>query len=229
MLLFVLVVIFYLILGVVRGNSTTLGFFLKLGFLIYSGKPKRDYAFIKKKNGDANGFLIIPNTVYAPIFPYSNGKYRYHDFMGRKNSLGELVVDESDLSRNLKPLSLTPKDLFGDLTIIKGSMSNRVGSIANSKFSSLIRYVNTDLKKSYPIISLHKDSDVLNYKLVFAVEMSLENKKPLIFTSRDKFLGSLRKIAFYDTREPIHSNVLILNGSTGIDSVLLILMEVEVK
>lgn len=228
-LLFVLVIILYLILGVIRGNSSVLSLFLKMGFLIYSGKPKRDYAFIKKKNEDVKGFLSIPNTVYAPVFPYSNGKYRYHDFMGRKNTLGELIIDESDLSQSLKPLSLTPSGVFGDLTIIKGSMSNRASSIANSKFSSLIRYVNTDLKKQHPIISLRNDNKVINYKLVFALEMSLENKKPLDFSTRDKFLASLRKIAFYDTREPIHTNVLILNGSTGIDSVLLILKEVEVK
>lgn len=229
-LLSILTILIFFILGVVTGNPVVLRVFSRLGFLVYSGKPKKDAQFVKSMNSDMIGFLKVPNTVYAPIFTFSEGKYRHHDFLGRKNPTGELVLDSSKLTKTLKPLS-NSKDssdtLFPDLSIIKGSVDSKARSLATSKFTSLIKYVNTDLKKFYPIISLYEGDKVRNFKLVFAVEIALEEQKPLQFTSREAFLESLRKLSFYDSREVVSSNVLILNGFTGIDSVLLILQEKE--
>lgn len=229
-LTFFLTILIFFVLGVLTGNPVVLRFFTKLGFLVYSGKTHKDASFVKSMNPDMIGFLRVPNTVYSPIFTHSDGKYRHHDFLGRKNPSGELVLDSSELAKALKPLSLsegTAKTLFTDLSIIKGSVNNATRSLATSKFTSLIKYVNTDLKKYHPIISLYEDGKVRNFTLVFAVEMGLEEQKPLQFSTRETFLTSLRKLSFYDSREVIASNVLILNGFTGIDSVLLILQEKE--
>lgn len=225
-----LTILIFCALGVITGNPVVLGVFSKLGFLVYSGKPKRDARFVKSMNPDMIGFLKVPNTVYSPIFPSTEGKYKHHDFLGRKNPSGELVLDTSELAKALKPLSCdrgTADSIFTDLSIIKGTVNNKSRSVSTSKFTSLIKYVNTDLKRHHPTISLYEDGEVRNFSLVFAVEIGLEDKKPLQFNTREAFLISLRKLSFYDSREVITSNVLILNGYTGIDSVLLVLQEKE--
>lgn len=222
----VFTVILFPILGVRQGNAFVLKFFAKLGFIIYSGKLKKDAKYVKKVNSDMVGFLKVPHTAYAPIFYSSGGRYKNHDFLGRKSRGGELFLDDSDLAEALKPLSRDgafTKTLFPDLTIIKGSAK----TTRTAKFSSLITYVTTDLKRQFPIIQLYEGGKVREFKLVFAVEMGISDRKPLDFTSREAFLNTLRRYAFYDSREILTSSVLILNGFTEIDSILLVLQEKE--
>lgn len=214
-------------MGIATGNTLVLGFFAKRGFLIFSGKPKKDMAFIRRLNNDMVGFINIPSAVYAPIFVNEGGKYKHHDFLGRKNPAGELSIDDSQLAKRLDPLANAGVGVFKDLTIVRGAINTKSKSLATSKFTTLIKYVNTDLKKHHPIISLYEGGEERKFTLVYAVEMTLEEKKEIDFSSRKSFLDSFRRLSFYDSREVITSNVLILNGFTGIDSVLLVLQEKE--
>ena len=229
MLLMVLLsVVLFLIFGYLLGNALVLGLFSILGFRVFSGKPRKDLSFIRKTNLAVRGIVVIPNVLYVPIFEGDVFDYKYKDYRGNIGGNGEVVVDNTNLGKTLRQLSgMESKDLFGDLCMLRGRINTTTYKGVVSNFTSLIRYSKTELRKLSSVIYLHDDTKVRKFELVFATELFVEDMSKLSASNRTDFISVIRKNAFYDTTKDTDSNIIILNGYTEIDSLLLVFKELR--
>lgn len=216
-----------LLVGAMMGNVTTLKLLNKLGLQILSGKVLKDYRLIKSFNEDTIGWLHIPDTCYTPIMAHSKGKYKGVNYFNHTNKNGELYLSDTHGAMDLAQIAYPSDSMFGDLSIIKGSSSVRSDNIRKAKFTYLRKYINSDLKKYYPNVSLVDNGKERIFNLLFAVEMGLEDRKAFRVTDRSSFIEDMRKLAFYDSKREGKGNIIILNGSDRIDSTLVFLVERE--
>lgn len=226
-MMFISFIVIFLILGVLVGNVTALKILTRLGVPVMSGKVERDYRVQKSINKDVIGFINIPDTCYNPIMLCKNGLYKNHNIKGIENTRGELYLSDGSNSFSLNNIANKSDNGFKDLSVIMGTSSSRRDSLRETKFTFLKKYINTDLKKNYPDISIVDNGKLRFFNLLFAVELGLEDRKEFKFSDRDSFIATLRKNSFFDTGKKAERDVIILNGSTGLDTMLVFLVEKE--
>lgn len=227
LMLFMSCIIIFLVLGVMVGNITALKILTRLGVPVMSGKVYRDYKVQKSINKDVIGFISIPDTCYNPIMLSKNGLYKNHNIKGIENNRGELYLAEGSNSFNLGTIAKKSDNTLKDLSVIMGTSASRRDSLRETKFTFLKKYINTDLKKNYPDISIIDNGKLRLFNLLFAIELGLEDRKGFKFSDRDSFISALRKNSFFDTGKKAERDVIILNGSTGLDTMLVFLVEKE--
>lgn len=213
------------VLGLMTGNVTTMRLFNRLGIHVFSGKIAKDYRLVKSINKDTVGWIHIPDTSYSPIMKSNGGVYKSKDYLKRPSTKGELYVSDGRNSFDLSNIANKSDNTFTDLTIIMGSSAVRNMSIRECKFTLLKKYLNTDLKQRHPDIIVIDNGKQRIFNLLFAVELGLENRKKFKFTDRTSFLESMKEMAFVKTDKSYDKDVLILNGSTGLDTILVFLVE----
>lgn len=222
----IIFVVAFLSLGAFTGNFFVFKLLHLLGFPLVSGKIRKD-ARLFLKGADARGWLHVPDVCYAPIMADREGFYRTHDFRGKSSFSGELTLAEDKSAEALKSIALPSTSRFGDLAMIHGLATVKSSSMRYTQFKWLDRYVKTDLKQRYPVISLYDQGKVRNFSLLFAVEVGVEAKKQLRFTDRESFLNQMRSLAHTDTGRSTEGSILILNGVTEIDSSMAFFVEQE--
>lgn len=216
-----------LALLIIRGNLYIMRFFVYLGFPLLSGNVSKDYRLLRSFNNDVVGWLKIPNTCYAPVMLSDGLFYKTHDYKKNTNSHGELHISNNLGSQDLRRIAYPSSGDIGDLTIIDGSASVRSTNIRESKLTLLNRYILSDLKHLYPDIHLLDKGRMRIFNLLFAVELKIENRQKFKFTDRESFISSLRESAFVDTGYEANNSIVILSGSTGLDTLLVFMVEKE--
>jgi hypothetical protein len=220
-------IVIFLILGVLIGNVTAMKILSNMGISVFSGKPLRDYKVMKSVNADVIGWIQIPNTCYNPIMLSKDGFYTNHNSKGVESKRGEIFLTTGHNAYDLDHIAKPSNNGFKDLSVFKGTATSRLESMRESKFTYLKKYINSDLKKTNPDICIVDNGKLRLFNLLFAVELGLEDRKAFKFTDRASFLATMRKGAFLDTLAPTDNDIIILNGSTGIDTMLVFLVEKE--
>jgi hypothetical protein len=227
-LIFAVSFVLFFVLGILFGNVTAMKLLTWLGLPILSGKIAKDFRVASSLNRDVVGWLKIPDTCYAPVMLYTEGFYKTHNFMKRENEHGELHLSGGRNSLDLRGIANKSDNLFSDLSLIIGSASVRSTSARNAQLTCVRKYILTDLKKHNPDIFIIDKGRLRVFTLLFATEMGLDNQKSLSFSSRESFIRGMRDISYFDTFKPSTNDILILSGSTDIDTMLVFLVEKEV-
>ena len=216
-------------LGVVRGNLIVLYLFLRAGIPAYSGKMKKDFFATKWVNKETLGWLYVADTTYAPVMFDDDAKYKRNDYRNRASKYGELFKEHGETGRLLSSLALAnkhPEYAFHDLSIITGSsMVRGANTLRGGQFTGLSRYIKSNLRHTHPSLSLIDNGIERKFFFLFAVEMTVEDKKHLAFSSREDFIKSLRDFATIDTKKSADGNILILKARTDIDTSLVFFIE----
>jgi hypothetical protein len=223
-----MVILFFVVffaLGVAIGNVTAMRLLLKFGFPVLSGKIVKDYRLLRSVSKDGAGWLKVPDICYAPIMFDQDGLYKKSDYRKRESVKGELYLSDGKSSLDLRGIAHKSDKGIPDLSMIIGSSSIRGNNLRDSQFTNLKKYVNTDLKKHHPDILLIDYGKLRIFNLAFAVEVGLEQKQRVGFTDRASFIKSMQETAYIDTGRSCDNDVIILSGSTGIDTLLVFLVE----
>jgi hypothetical protein len=217
--------VLFFVLGVLIGNVTAMKILVRLGIPVLSGKVVKDYRVHHSLNKDVLGWLQVPNVCYAPIMSRTDGFYKTHNALKKENSHGEIFLSDGKNSFDLRAIALQSKNSFPDLSIIVGSAEVRSTSTRSAQFTCLKKYVITDLKSLNPDIYILDNGRLRVFNLLFATEMGLETKQTIKFTDRVSFIKSMRELSYLDTGRSADDSVIILSGSTDIDTMLVFLVE----
>lgn len=210
----------------IRGNLLALKLLNRLGFTVLSGQPERDYRLLRAFNPDLIGWLSIGNTCYAPILSASKGFYRRHDYRRRPSSHGELHISDGNNTLDLQHIARpSTGSALADLTIVSGSALVHSSSLRQCQFTLLSRYILSDLKNSYPTVVVCDKGKLRFFEFLFAVKIGIEDRKSFQFSDRASFLSSLRALAFVDSGRQLDHTVILLNASSVLDTLLVLLVE----
>lgn len=220
-------IIFFILLGIIFGNTLILRVLMGMGLPVLSGKILRDYRATKRLNGETLGWISIPNVCYAPIMQGKDGFYKNHDFRRKESTYGELVLSYDKSHTALR--SIANPNIEGnclpDLTVVVGSTIVKSRNLRTVQFTLLRRLINTHLRNKESSVTVIDKEKSRKFSLLFAVEMGIEQKRNIKYSDRKGFIESMRSFAIIDSKKPPEGNILILSGVTEIDNLLLFLIE----
>lgn len=225
-IIFILFLLFItLFIAVLSGNLLAMKLLAKMGVAVFSRNIKKDYKLLNFVNKDGVAWINIPGVCYAPIMKFSEGKYKKYNFLSKRSKYGELYISENNSSKLLKSMSNESNLEVGDLTIIRGMPFGDVDNMRHSNFSLLRKCKNLD-----GFIEIAQKNVLKEYTVVGYFELQLGEKHIFEYRNRSEFLDLLTK---YREDSNILMNkdrdIIILQCKTDIDTVLVILQEVNKK
>lgn len=229
-LIFILCLIIGFFLLVVMGNLSAMKFLAKHGLAVFSHNIVKDCKLLNYVNKEGACWLSIPEVCYSPVMYNCEGKYKNHNFLQKENRYGELNIADNKKSEILKQFSLNDNNLIKDLTIIQGQPFGNGTDLRHANFAYL-RKISQGIKENVETeVQLCENGRVRCFKAVSMLDLGLNEKHSFKYDSREAFLNSLLEFSKIKTifTAP-KNNVILLECSTDIDIVIVILVEKENK
>ena len=226
-IVFILCIITTFGILVIIGNLSAMKLLAKNGVAVFSHDIKKDWKLLNFVNKEESVcWLRIPEICYSPVMKYSNGKYKKHNYVGKENRYGELYITEDKRIKKLSEFAKVSDNRVTDLTIIKGAPFGNGTDLRHANFSLLRKIKHNVMSISKDYVEICDGDSVRYFKPIALLDIGIDERHSFKYTSREDFVKSLIDFAKIKSDSyNINNNIVFLECSTDIDTVMVILEE----
>ena len=212
---------------VIIGNLSAMKLLAKRGVAVFCHDIMKDWKLLHYMNKeDSVCWLRVPDVCYSPVLKYHSGKYKNHNFLSKENRYGELYLAEDKRTQKLSEFAKQTGNRLCDLAIIKGSPFGNGTDLRHANFSLLRKIKHNVMSISKDYVEICDGDSVRNFKPIALLDIGIDEKHSFKYNSREDFVKSLIDFAKVKADSyNINDNIIFLECSTDIDTVMVILEE----